>query len=117
MTPRKIKVKRLKLSEPMAGISIRQASPDSNVKDVLCRVYAKHGVNLTFISAQQNNQKAFFLLRNCGGTSYSKAIARQNHPAFRSAVPDYPISHLVECIPTSVGYSYWYSTAANFVER
>lgn len=57
MTVGKTKLKRLKLSDPMVGISIRQAPPDLNVKEALCRIFAKQGINLTFISSQHADGK------------------------------------------------------------
>jgi len=44
----------------MIGISIRQPPPDLNVREVLCRVFAKNSLNLTFISAQQTNARDDF---------------------------------------------------------
>lgn len=60
MTSGKIRVKRLKLSDPMVGISIRRAPPYSNVQDSLCHVFANNSVNLTFITSQQSNGKDNF---------------------------------------------------------
>jgi aspartokinase len=60
MTPRKTKANRLKVSDAMIGISIRQDILDSNFPDALFHVFAKHRINLTFISARQTNQKSDF---------------------------------------------------------
>jgi hypothetical protein len=53
MTPGKIKVKRLKVSEPMVGISIRDLPLELRLTEALCRILAEKRVNLTFFSARQ----------------------------------------------------------------
>jgi aspartokinase len=67
MVSAKISLKRLKRSDPMVGISIHQAIPTLHARDALCRIFANHGLNLTFISTQQNHQKeTFFCCLNAG---------------------------------------------------
>jgi hypothetical protein len=57
MTPGKIKVKRLKVSEPMVGISIRDLPFELHLPEAFCRVCAANRVNLTFLSARQSAER------------------------------------------------------------
>ncbi len=53
MTPGKIKVKRMKVSEPMVGISIRDLPGELHLSEALCRVWAENRVNLTFFTVRR----------------------------------------------------------------
>jgi len=89
MTLEKIQLKRLKLSDPMVGISIRQAPPHLNVKEALCRVFAKHGVNQTFISSRHaDGRDAVFCCLIAAEHNKAKQLLDQTIP---SAYPLYRI--------------------------
>ncbi len=93
MTLEKIQLKRLKLSDPMVGISIRQASPQLNVKETLCRILAQHGVNLTFISSRHTDGEDELF---CCLIATQHNIARQ---LLDKAIPyDYPRCRIIPSV-------------------
>ncbi len=74
MASGKIKVKRLKLSDAMFGISLRYNSSSSHSPEALCRFFAENRINLRFISTQKSDAQSGFFC--CMNASEQSAVER-----------------------------------------
>jgi len=81
MASGKIKVKRLKLSDAMTGISLRHPSSSSHAQDALCRFFAENRINLTFITTQKSDaENGFFCCMNAGQQSVVERLIDKTTP-------------------------------------
>ncbi|NNG01594.1 MAG: hypothetical protein HKM93_19555 [Desulfobacteraceae bacterium] len=94
------KVKRLKLSDPMIGVSLHHASPITGVKENVCRVFAENQVNLTFITTRDTHEgNSVFCCLDAGGRSVLANVLKKitTDPAMEHRV--FPAVTLLSAFP------------------